>query len=242
MCTVTFIPGKDSIFFTSNRDEKRVRTDAAPPAAYEFSSGKIMYPKDGNAGGTWIAAHENGNVIVFLNGGWKAHVSTPPYRKSRGLILLDLADHHTPFNCFLAINLNNIEPFTAIIYDNHHLFECRWDGSRKHATELDPSAKYIWSSCTLYNDEVINRRNSWFEEWLTRHPEPSQKDILLFHQFTGDGDIRNGLLMNRNNEMFTVSITSVEHTSSGISMEYVDIKNKESYSRQLSFETSTAGR
>lgn len=242
MCTVTFIPVKDRIFFTSNRDEKVRRTDAAGPACYRFASGKILFPKDGNAGGTWIAAHENGNVIVFLNGGWKAHVPSPPYRKSRGLILLDLADHPTPYNCFLAINLNNIEPFTAVIFDNAHLFECRWDGHRKHVTELNPASPYIWSSCTLYTDEVINKRTSWFEQWLDQKPEPTLEDILHFHRFTGDGDVQNDLLMNRNGEMFTVSITAVELSPKGARMDYLDLKNQQNTSEELLFETTIAVR
>ena len=84
MCTVTYIPTKEHVYLTSNRDEKNWRTDALAPEVYEFSSGKIIYPKDGDAGGTWIAAHENGNVVVFLNGGFVAHTPAPPYRKSRG--------------------------------------------------------------------------------------------------------------------------------------------------------------
>ncbi|MEJ0104485.1 MAG: hypothetical protein WDO19_18810 [Bacteroidota bacterium] len=39
---------------------------------------KSNFPKDGNAGGTWFAVHENGNVIVLLNGGFKFHESAPP--------------------------------------------------------------------------------------------------------------------------------------------------------------------
>src|SRR5688572_20600569 len=123
MCTVTYIPVNDSFFFTSNRDEKDWRTPALPPSVNEHHSGKILYPKDSNAGGTWIAGHENGNLVVFLNGAFVAHTPQPPYRKSRGLVLLDLIDHSTPFNSFLAINLNNIEPFTAVVRDNGRLFE-----------------------------------------------------------------------------------------------------------------------
>ena len=84
MCTVTFIPARQRIYLTSNRDEKNWRTDALPPAVYPAGSGQMMYPKDGDAGGTWIAAHDNGNAIVFLNGGMEAHNPQPPYRKSRG--------------------------------------------------------------------------------------------------------------------------------------------------------------
>jgi hypothetical protein len=241
MCTVTFIPVKESIFLTSNRDEKNWRTDALPPAIQEFGSGKMLFPKDGDAGGTWIASHCNSNVVIFLNGAFKGHTPTPPYRKSRGLILLDLIDHTTPFNCFMAINLNNIEPFTAIIRDNGHLFECRWDGQQKHYKEIDQSSPHIWSSSTLYSDEVIEKRRKWFEEWITANPEPTSKEILHFHEFTGDGDQENDLRMNRNGKVFTVSITLIEISDGQVSMEYLDLKNHQSYSELLQIESSTGG-
>lgn len=242
MCTVTYIPVKDSVFLTSNRDEKNWRTRALAPAVYELSSGKLLYPKDGDAGGTWIALHENGNVVVFLNGGFVTHTPQPPYRKSRGLILLDLIDHPTPYNCFLAINLNNIEPFTAVVLDNGHLFECRWDGRQKHYKQLDTSSPHIWSSATLYSPEIVEKRNSWFEEWIIKNPQPSQDDILHFHQFTGDGDCHNDLKMNRNGKVFTVSVTSVAISNSSRSMKYVDLQNNEHFYTELVSEPSMAGR
>jgi hypothetical protein len=242
MCTVTYIPTKEYFYLTSNRDEKNWRTDALAPAIYSSGSGKMMFPKDGDAGGTWIAAHENGNMVIFLNGGFKAHTPAPPYRKSRGLILLDLLDHSTPYNCFLAINLNSIEPFTAIIRDNGHLFECRWDGSKKHHKELDRTMPHIWSSVTLYDEETISKRKKWFDNWLAEKKTISQSDILHFHQFTGDGDAHNDLKMNRDGKVFTVSITSIEIDSNGLTMDYLDLKNDERYSAALLFESSIAGR
>lgn len=242
MCTVTYIPTKEYFYLTSNRDEKNWRTDALAPAVYASGSGNMIFPKDGDAGGTWIAAHENGNIVIFLNGGLKAHTPAPPYRKSRGLILLDILEHTTPFNSFLVINLNGIEPFTAIIRDNGHLFECRWDGSAKHHAEIDPAAPHIWSSVTLYDEETISKRRRWFEEWVAENNEPSQGDILHFHQFTGDGDTNNDLKMNRGGKVFTVSITSIEIGNSGMTMDYLDLKNDERFSGKMLFETSIAGR
>ena len=242
MCTVTYIPTKEHVYLTSNRDEKNWRTDAHAPEVYEFSSGKIIYPKDGDAGGTWIAAHENGNVVVFLNGGFVAHTPAPPYRKSRGLILLDLIDHHTPYNCFLAINVNGIEPFTAIIRDNKHLFECRWDGSKKHHMEIDANKPHIWSSCTLYSGNTVSKRKSWFEEWIGDNALPTQQQILHFHQFTGDGDSHNDLRMNRDGKVFTVSVTSIEIGKNAVAMDYLDLKNDQRSTVQLGFESSIAGR
>jgi hypothetical protein len=238
MCTVTYIPTKEYIYLTSNRDEKNWRTDALTPAIYKFESGRILFPKDGDAGGTWIAAHENGNIVIFLNGGVKAHTPTPPYRKSRGLVLLDILDHPTPYNCFTAINLTGIEPFTAIIRDNKELFECRWDGSKKHHHIIDPLNPHIWSSVTLYNDDTIRKRKKWFDDWIAANNNPSLSNILHFHQFTGDGDTHNDLMMNRNGKVFTVSITSIGINGSGIHMNYLDLKNDAHYSEQISFESS----
>lgn len=242
MCTVTYIPSKDSIFLTSNRDEKSWRTPAYAPALYTFDSGKIIFPKDGDAGGTWIALHENGNTAIFLNGAFIEHTPKPPYRKSRGLILLDLIDHSTPYNCFLAINLNNIEPFTAIIRDNSHLFECRWDGQQKHHTELDSDTCHIWSSATLYGPAIVEKRNNWFKKWLEKNESPSQEDILHFHQFTGDGDSHNDLKMNRDGKVFTVSVTSVNISNDLLGMKYLDLQNNQQHHLELLPESSMAGR
>jgi hypothetical protein len=242
MCTVTFIPARDTFFLTSNRDEKNWRSDAHPPGIYTHPSGKMLYPKDGDAGGTWIAAHENGNAVVFLNGGFEAHVPQPPYRKSRGLILLDMLDHSTPFNCFLAINLNKIEPFTAIVIDNRQLFDCRWDGHKKHFTETDMQQPHIWSSATLYPGPVREKRKNWFTDWIAAQTAPSQDDILHFHQFTGDGDEKNDLRMNREGQVYTVSVTSLRMDNAGTTMEYLDLKNNQRHSAQLLFENSIADR
>lgn len=242
MCTVTFIPSPEKIFFTSNRDEKSLRSDAIPPATYELTSGKIIFPKDTDAGGTWIAAHENGNAIVLLNGALQRHIPAPPYRKSRGLILIDLIDNITPYNSFRAVNLNNIEPFTAILWDDNHLFECRWDGKQKHSYQLDGTKPHIWSSVTLYDDKVISKRTEWFKKWLKSNVNPSQENILNFHQFTGDGDSSNDLRMDRDGEVFTVSITSLTMDDDFAHIHYVDLKNNKTFLKELAFEKSLAGR
>jgi hypothetical protein len=237
MCTVTYIPGKDGVFLTSNRDEKSWREPAIPPKAYTFETGLIVFPKDAFAGGTWIAAHENGNAVVFLNGAFESHTSTPPYKKSRGIVLLDLINSHSPYNSFHSANLNNIEPFTAIVVDQGHLFECRWDGSVKHPQTINPDEPHIWSSSTLYEGPIRDKRKRWFKEWLAKTPETTLDDILNFHRFTGDGDRHNDLMMNRDGKVGTVSITSLQLLGQKISMHYLDLQTNERYTHDLGFET-----
>jgi hypothetical protein len=242
MCTVTFIPVRDKVFLTSNRDEKHWRADALYPGTYEFSSGNILFPKDGDAGGTWVALHNNGNAIVFLNGGMLKHTPKPPYRKSRGLILLDLIDSSTPYNSFIAINLNNIEPFTAIIWDDGHLFECRWDGKQKHTEQIDETQPHIWASVTLYDEKMIRRRKEWFEAWLKKHAEPGQEEIVNFHLFSGDGDGHTNLRMNRDGKVFTVSITSISIGPYSGVLQYHDLKNNKLSSQEILFDKTTVSR
>ena len=242
MCTVTFVPSGRDLFITSNRDEKQWRPSAIAPGITAFPSGNILFPKDPHGGGTWIAAHENGNAIVFLNGAFVAHTPQPPYRKSRGLILLDLLDSISPINSFTAINLNNIEPFTAVIWEEELLFECRWDGRRKHSTDLHSGRPYIWSSATLYDPAVCSKRQQWFSEWLQRNDDPAAEEIIRFHRFTGDGDQQNDLLMNRDGKVSTVSITQLQIQADHTTMQYHDLQQEQPVSLYLSQEKTMAGR
>jgi len=228
MCTVTFIPVKDHVLITSNRDEKNARSAALPPAIYSLRSGRLLFPKDGDAGGSWFAVHENGNAVVLLNGGWRKHEPQPPYRKSRGLVLLEIADQDAPLHGFMSANLASIEPLTAIIWQGAWLYACRWDGSHKYVQELPVDIPHIWSSVTLYDEHTILKRAGWFRDWLSMNPSPSQEDILLFHQFSGDGDLHNDLLMNRNNQVFTVSITSAAISTSMDNLRYIDLIHQQS--------------
>jgi uncharacterized protein with NRDE domain len=227
MCTVTYIPAANGFFLTSNRDEKKLRLAAQQPQWYNFASGSILFPKDGNAGGTWMALHENGNAMVLLNGALQKHVHAPPYRKSRGLVFLDIFDHPQPFAVFEQMNLHKIEPFTLVIRQQQQLFTARWDGREKSAEELDTGQAYIWSSSTLYTDDVISKRKQWFHSFVQNNHGFDAKHILNFHHFAGDGDQTNDVLMNRNDELFTVSITLLQQTGLQSFFHYFDLKKNE---------------
>ncbi len=239
MCTVTFIPLKDRIYISSNRDERRGRQAALAPAIYPRETGRLLFPKDGEAGGSWFAVHESGHVLVLLNGGWVKHQPRPPYRRSRGLVLLDLADSQDPANRFRCMHLNGIEPFTVIIWQEGRLIECRWDGKDKFQSGLDDRAAHIWSSVTLYNEAASGKRKQWFREWLEKNPSPPEEAVLHFHRFTGDGDPANDLLMNRADGMQTVSISCLSWSDRGAGFAYLDLAGTANYRQQLFFTKAT---
>ena len=233
MCTVSFIPVRDNYIITSNRDEKNSRRQAITPAIYEFETGKLIFPKDTDAEGSWIALHENGNAAVLLNGAFEKHISRPPYRLSRGKILLTVIASENPVRRFDRLNLERIEPFTLVIVEKGDLYECRWDGNKKYCRQLRNYRHYIWSSATLYEKEIVKKREQWFAAFLNRNSNPTQEDILNFHQFTGDGDKNNNLQMERSGLYSTVSITSILLTVDRGSMKYLDLKERKMYERKI---------
>ena len=239
MCTVSFIPWKGKIFICSNRDEKTARPRARQPLPYHGKTGTLMYPKDRKADGTWIALHENGNAVVFLNGAWSNHARRKSYRRSRGLVLLDLVDSESPLQTFHESDLQGIEPFTAIVFQDEELFECRWNELEKGVEQIDASVPHLWSSVTLYDESACAKRQTWFNQWLEGRRYFSLEDILLFHQQGGDGNEHNDLLMNRSGELRTVSITAMEIMPVSGAIKYLDLLHNRSYLQQLRFTKST---
>lgn len=235
MCTVTFIPSGNDIFLTANRDEQRERPPALPPVIYRMNGREIVFPKDTRAGGTWFAINENGNGVVFLNGALENHVHQPPYRKSRGLILLDLLSGLSAVAEFDKADLNHIEPFTAIITEGRKLYICRWNGSSKSRYKLNENLPYIWSSVTLYDPLTIEKRQQWFTSWISKNPNPSLEEIMHFHQHTGDGDSNNDLMMNRDNKLFTHSISAARISENFATFHYLDLPGMESTDSSIRF-------
>ena len=66
MCTVTYIPTGKGAFLTSNRDERTDRAPAEPPIT-RYAPAPLTYPKDTQAGGTWIALKGRCDAAVLLH-------------------------------------------------------------------------------------------------------------------------------------------------------------------------------
>jgi uncharacterized protein with NRDE domain len=235
MCTVTFIPVNKSVFITHSRDEYNSRSKALPPERSVMYGTAMIFPKDGKAGGSWAGLNEFGHAAVLLNGAFKKHIPSPPYRKSRGLIFLELLSSPDLHLRFQSMNLHKIEPFTVIYWNGAVLYELRWDAERKYNVQLDAATPHMWSSATLYDDDIMHRRTSWLNEWRKKHPAPGIKDIMQFHLTGGEGDQSNDLRMNRNGEMSTLSITAMKLSRQSGMMKYLDLADNNSSEIGLTF-------
>lgn len=227
MCTVTYLPLKNNNFIlTSNRDETPLRK-TIPPKTYEENGVELTYPKDKLAGGTWIGTSNKSRLVCLLNGGFKNHKRKLPYRISRGIIVKNILSSKDAVAYINKFDFSNIEPFTLILvdwYTNLETYELVWDGELKFFTKLKQQPK-IWSSSTLYNQEMQQLRKDWFADWLKQNKNYTQKDILFFHKNENLGTVETSPKMKRNFTE-TVSITSVQKNGEMIDITYLNLLDK----------------
>lgn len=228
MCTVSFVVANGKTIITSNRDEAIIRPNAIEPRKYFLNNKNILFPKDPKAGGTWFVVDENGTVLVLLNGANEKHQVQLPYRKSRGLIVLDMISSLSPKDYWSEIDLENIEPFTLVLFQKSELFQLIWNGLSKEMTLLDSSKNHVWSSSTLYPKNIREQRAHWFYTFLDENPVISAIEMLQFHRHTEKDNQENGLGINRNDELKTLSITqSVIEMNKVAILHYDLITNKD---------------
>lgn len=225
MCTVSYFKDKEQVTLTSNRDEQMSRPTALAPQKTVINGITMYYPVDPLSEGTWFCVKESGDVLILLNGANEKHISQPPYRKSRGLVLLDLAKTADLIQTWSNISLDKIEPFTVVAYSNRTLVQLRWNSQVKSLLHLDANLPYIWSSATLYTPEAQQMRKQWFFDFINRHHgKPNTNDLLDFHTKTAPTDTHNGLIINRNETMRTQSVTQCNLQTDQFKLSYYDVK------------------
>ncbi len=232
MCTVSFVCSNNKIIITSNRDEQVLRP-AIEPKNYLINNKNIFFPKDPKAGGTWFAVTENSTVLGLLNGASEKHKWQPPYRKSRGLIVLDIISSESAIDFWKEINLLEIEPFTLVLYQDQKLYQLRWDGLMKETVLLDTNKNYVWSSSTLYPKDIREKRSEWFYQFLETKPEISEIEMFNFHRYTENENSENGLIINRNDHLKTLSITQTVIEDNKVSLMHYDLLNHKEFANSF---------
>ena len=223
MCTVSFVNANGKIIITSNRDEKTLRPNAIEPKNYLINNRKIIFPKDKKAGGTWFAINDHSTILVLLNGADERHAIKENYRKSRGLIVLELISSESVIEEWETIDLENIEPFTLVLFENQQLYQLRWNEIEKNTLKLDVNQSHIWSSSTLYSKEIREKRANWFRTFLDTKPEVNPDELFNFHRYTEEENTEHGLVINRNGFLKTLSITQTVIEKNKVEIHYNDL-------------------
>ena len=130
MCTVSFVPTATGFRLAMNRDEKRSRVAALPPAAFKISKRRVLYPRE-PSGGTWLAVNDAGLCLALIN--WHRIERQPVGRiESRGEIipaLMGEKDSNSIARRLRRMPLRKKRPFRLIVSDpqNQRLIEWQWD-------------------------------------------------------------------------------------------------------------------
>ncbi len=218
------------MIITANRDESPERKSADFPAKAVKESQSAFYPQDGDKGGTWIASTSSGKVVNLMNGAFEAHQSNPPYRKSRGLVLLDAFDYESFERFSFQASFEGIEPFTMVCFEpfrnGNLLAELRWDGRYQHYQTLDPDKPYLWTSASLYSQKSHDARNQYFHQYLATESFIDSGELMDLHRemamgcfeadFSEDGNLP---------PVQTLSCTQVEISKQVRIMRYRDLKH-----------------
>lgn len=234
MCTVTYLPQAGGFILTHNRDEAPTRSPQ-DISREKRPHDTLIFPRDSKAGGAWIAAARSGKLACLLNGAFEKHQHAPPYRRSRGLVLLDFFDWPEPDRFFEQYPLDDIEPFTFLFFAEGRVCQMRWDGARRYVQNLPPAQAHFWCSATLYPAPMREKREALFLQFLQQKPKPKPSDLLRLHRTGSVGDPENDFVMNRNGRVQTVSISQVVSRDAVFHFRYFDLLGARHSAKQIKF-------
>lgn len=222
MCTVSFIPQSNTYFITSNRDESPSRRSAGLTSKHLAGTNGIHYPIDELSGGSWIALSDTGRAVCLLNGAYEAFILNPYYRLSRGIVVTEATQAENIHSFLSEFDLQGIAPFTLLVFENGSFQQLIWDGNEKNISSLPSDQPQIWSSVTLYPAHIREWRKSLFEKWIKENTTFDRESILRFHQLA-DRDPDNDFIMNRNDVVKTLSLTSIELKPASASILHLEL-------------------
>lgn len=219
MCTVTYFPiNNESYILTSNRDESPLRSTNIL-VKRQINEMEVQYPEDTKKG-SWIAVDNVGTSLCILNGSREKHKHNPPYKMSRGLLLLEYWDYKNTQDFLSKTSLKGIEPFTLLIAKKNKIIVLRWSGKIKDIEILDSKKPHIFSSSTLYDINARKEREDWFNRYLNNYQQIDRNSIYEIHKYGNFQDPHNAYIMNRKNKVKTVSITQVVVSKDFIELDY----------------------
>ena len=223
------MPNKNGFILTSSRDES-IHRSTLKPQVYQHEHGKLVYPKDGIANGTWIAASQQKRFACLLNGAFGRHKRKKKYSKSRGIVLLDSFGYGSANDFAQNYSLEGVEPFTLLLmnYNDKMVFEeFIWDDVNAHVKQIESAAPYIWLSAYLYSAEEQMQRKEWFKAWLKTHEDPKVSEILGFHLDNHPESVNNPLLVHGEDGLHTLSVSQIIVDNEKLRFHYLELDGNE---------------
>src|ERR1041385_4218147 len=217
-----------------NRDERRTRAPATPPERRTLDGVPVLAPRDGEAGGTWIAVNAFGHTLALLNRwddspiGDSAPLEAAPPNPgpfiSRGLLVLELAatpDRRAVDAVLTGRPLASFRPFTLVSLSPGEvpwLFE--WDG---HALERAMVSVPGLVRASSGSDQAAAERGrgALFREAASRPGGLTPEVLLALHRSHRPEKGPLSICMHRE-EAVTVSLSLITMHADRVTFRYVN--------------------
>jgi hypothetical protein len=187
MCTMTWIRETAGYQVFFNRDERRTRKPAIPPAIRTKGSRRFIAPLDGDFGGSWIGVNDRGVSLCLLNAYAGSAEECPEPATgytSRGLLLTGLIDARSAMEVSERLRTGDLERFRAFLLvafvDDDAAVLSTWRAGRLTDEELQGDHLPLVSS-SFDTVEVVESRRALFHE-STRLCTNNVERHLMYHE------------------------------------------------------------
>ena len=163
-------------------------------------------------------------IFTLISFSISAQVKSTKKKKPKGIIVKNILSADDGVFYINNFDFTVVEPFTLILVDYLdalEAYELVWDGVEKYFNKLTQEPK-IWSSSTLYTQDMKEMRKDWFSNWLNKQNGFKQENIIDFHNNDELGTSETSVKMKRE-FVETVSITSVKKEGSKVDISYIDV-------------------
>jgi hypothetical protein len=220
MCTLSWWYQDQRMHIIFNRDEQKSRARAQLPARISQQGLDAIMPIDPAGGGSWVAANNHRQVFCLLNDYAAAYLPNAAIRRSRGLLLRDLAlcaDWQALDRLLQPEALRCYAPFRLLLFVAlQEPLLWHWDGSTLHqqlAVRSPISSSSAWP-------RLIPKLRAWhWQRAMARSPSFTTQQQL--HRQAKPFCAFSGIAMQRA-QVQTVSITQLVISADSISMQYCD--------------------
>jgi hypothetical protein len=222
VCTASWLRRSGELRVCFNRDELEGREPGTAPAAAEQDGVRFLAPRDGRAGGTWIAASDRGLVLALLNRSDGVH---PARAGSRGRLIPRLVAARDPDDLaarLLREPLRDLPPFRLASF---WLVPARadlvtWNGHHLTVDRLAAEGGMLCSS-GLGDERALRERSARLVEARARAGSWGFEELRSFHRSHDPEPSAWSICMHRP-DAETVSYAEVALSAAGVRLGYLD--------------------
>lgn len=204
MCTISIVAsGRGSCRLVFNRDERRTRGPGLSPAWQVVGARSALFPRDSDAGGTWVGLNDRGLVAVLLNRTDDASMASLSSRvdyQSRGVIipqLLAARDLTGAQRLARQLRRERFRPFRVVLLRAGEVVVISASPGDFEETRADVTEPLMLTSSSLGDEVVEQPRRKLFVQMMRTPPAERLRAQSRFHAHRCPRRPELGVLMSR---------------------------------------------